>query len=546
MSGPLPPGTLLKEGRYRLTAWHSVGGQSVVYEGVDVKLGKQVIVKQAYQEQPWSQRVLGEEARLLSSLNHKAIPRALDCFSENGGTFLVMQRIPGGDIGEILKSHGGAFPHEVVLEWANQLLDILEYLQRQHPVIVHRDITPKNVRLTPDSRIFLLDFGIAKRADYKTYLVGGTPRFAPPEQLKDEGTDTSSDTYSLAATLYYLLTAIEPPDALSRESAILKGEPDPLRPASELNTGVPPLLSQVLCRSLSLDRRRRPANAAAIRQRLGEACEGTYSDDEETVVSPRLLGASRATRLSGRETVSGNALSDAVRGDSTEDVVRLTCQLERRSVQPGLLLVLIELMDSPLAGRDAILDRYLNLISENQEGGSSTAIRVIRGLAEDACVKPEAYKNLRATLGRLIADHTLSEISAKRPGLGGAGHHDKNLRGAVTFERHINHRKWLRELAVSAARGGAAALFMDLLISIFTGGKTAISLLSGGNKEIVFTVHFLLIISIGLLTRLIGRARYAKPNGRGNNLIYYPSSFACGFLLAITLFYDLMYLIGLT
>jgi serine/threonine protein kinase len=546
MSGPLPPGTLLNDGRYRLTARHRVGGQSVVYEGIDVKFGKQVIVKQAYQDQPGSQRMLWEEARLLSSLNHKAIPRALDCFSENGCTFLVMQRIPGGDIGEILKNHGGAFPHEAVLEWADQLLDILEYLQGQRPVIVHRDITPKNVRLTPDNRIFLLDFGIAKRADYKTYLVGGTPRYAPPEQLKDEGTDTSSDSYSLAATLYYLLTAVEPPDALARESAILKGKPDPLRPACELNTSVPPLLSQVLCRSLSLDRRCRPANAVAIRQRLREACEGTYIDDEETVVSPRHVGASKATRLSGRGPVGGTASYDVVRDNSTENVVRLTYQLERRSVQPGLMLVLIELMDSPLAGRNAILDRYSNLISENQEGSSSTAIRVIRGLAEDAYVEPQAYKSLRATLGRLIANHTLSEISATRPGSDHAGQHDKNLQGVVTFERHINHRKWLRNLAVSAVRGGAAALFVDLLISIFTGGKTAISFLSGGSKEIVFTTHVLLIIFIVLLIHLIGRARHFKPNGCGNNIIYYPLTFTCGFLLAITLFYDLMYLIGMT
>jgi serine/threonine protein kinase len=532
-----------------LTARHRAGGQSVVYEGVDVESGRPVIVKQAYQEQAWSHRVLREEANLLSSLNHKAIPRALDCFSENGGTFLIMQRVPGGDIGEILKSHGGAFPHKVVLEWANQLLDILEYLQEQESVVVHRDISPKNVRLTPDNRIFLLDFGIAKRADHKTYLVGGTPRYAPPEQLKDEGTDTSSDSYSLAATLYYLLTDVEPPDALSRESAILKGEPDPLRPACELNNDVPPLLSQVLYRSLSLDRRRRPVNAAAIRQWLRDAREGTYSEDEETAASPRVVGESETTRLSGREPVRVTTSPDgARRGDSTEDVLRLTRQLERRSVQAGLLLVLIELMDSSPQQREAILSRYSNLISENRMVSSDTAIRVIHGLAEGAYVEPEANMNLRATLGRLIADHTLSEISANTAGRGDAVHAGGKPQAAITFQRHANHRKWLRELAVSVARGGVTALFIGLLISVVTSGKTTISFLFGGSKGVVLTTHVLLIILGVLLTSRIRRARNAGPDGRGDNTIYYPSAlaFGCGFLLTTTLFHDFMWLIGLT
>src|SRR5215207_5529027 len=280
MSSHLPSGTSLKEGQYCIKALHTLGGQALVYEGVEVASGKQIIIKQTYKEQIWSHQVLWEEASLLSSISHQAIPRVLDCFNEGGSTFLVMPRIPGADVGDITKRHEGPLLYEEVFDWTNQLLDILEYLQSQEPIIIHRDINPKNIRVTPDNRIFLLDFGIAKRIDLKTFLVGGTPRYAPPEQLKDEGTDTRSDIYALAATLYYLLTATEPPDALSRESAILKGSPDPLREACELNIKVPPLISQVLSRSLSLNRDRRPTNAAAMRQWLKEASEGSYCGDD--------------------------------------------------------------------------------------------------------------------------------------------------------------------------------------------------------------------------------------------------------------------------
>jgi len=547
MSSHLPSGTSLKEGQYCIKALHTLGGQALVYEGVEVASGKQIIIKQTYKEQIWSHQVLWEEASLLSSISHQAIPRVLDCFNEGGSTFLVMPRIPGADVGDITKRHEGPLLYEEVFDWTNQLLDILEYLQSQEPIIIHRDINPKNIRVTPDNRIFLLDFGIAKRIDLKTFLVGGTPRYAPPEQLKDEGTDTRSDIYALAATLYYLLTATEPPDALSRESAILKGSPDPLREACELNIKVPPLISQVLSRSLSLNRDRRPTNAAAMRQWLKEASEGSYCGDDVTVVSPNHKDDSETTYVSHRESVRVTIPFDiSQREDSTQDALQLIRELERINIQPGLIQVLIELMDSPPEDRKAILGRYSNLIRKNQRSKSNTAIAIINKLASNTYIEPEISKNLRDKLGRLMADHTLSKMSSNVVGQSTGNHmNDDQHQVANTTHKHIAYKKWLREFGVWATRGALGVVLLQLILVIVISGQTIIGLLTTNNMRIVWVLHLILIIFAVALTDRINKIRDATSYGVGNNAIYYPLAFFFGVFLGVMLFYDFMWLIGL-
>src|SRR5918912_636509 len=237
----LTPETVL-QGRYRIVRQLGQGGMGAVYEAVDQRLDTTVALKETLFTDERLRKQFEREARLLARLHHPALPRVSDHFSETDGQFLVMQFIPGDDLSEIMNRKRGLFPADQVLTWADQLLDALDYLHTQDPQIVHRDIKPQNLKLTSRGQIILLDFGLAKGSAGEMSKVGGagsilgyTPTYAPLEQIQGAGTDPRSDLYSLAATLYHLITGVTPPDALTRATAVLNGHPDPLLPAGDVH-----------------------------------------------------------------------------------------------------------------------------------------------------------------------------------------------------------------------------------------------------------------------------------------------------------------------
>jgi serine/threonine protein kinase len=246
-----------------------------VYEAVDERLDTVVALKETFFADERLRKQFEREARLLARLHHQALPRVSDHFSEGDGQFLVMQYIPGDDLSEMMTQRRGPFPADQVLTWGDQLLDALDYLHTQEPQIVHRDIKPQNLKLTTRGQIILLDFGLAKgqageisRVTTSASIFGYTPNYAPLEQIQALGTDSRSDLYSLAATIYHLLTGVKPPDALSRAAALVNGQPDPLVLATDLNPAVAVEVSEVLQQAMAQNRDQRFANAAEMRRAL--------------------------------------------------------------------------------------------------------------------------------------------------------------------------------------------------------------------------------------------------------------------------------------
>jgi serine/threonine protein kinase len=284
----IAPQTLLQN-RYLVISQIGQGGMGAVYVATDQRFGSTVALKETFFTDPALRRAFEREARLLNRLRHHALPRVSDHFLEEEGQFLVMEYIAGDDLWEMLKAQGGAFPLKEVLDWADQLLDALDYLHTQEPSVIHRDIKPQNLKLTPRGQIVLLDFGLAKgnplqasQATATGSIFGYSRNYAPIEQIQGTGTDTRSDLYSLAATLYHLLTGATPPDALTRAAAVLNGQPDPLRPANEMHGQVTPAVAQVLMRAMSQNAGHRPQTAAAMREELREAGRQTLLTGQTT------------------------------------------------------------------------------------------------------------------------------------------------------------------------------------------------------------------------------------------------------------------------
>ncbi|HJQ67608.1 MAG TPA: protein kinase [Blastocatellia bacterium] len=268
----------LLQNRYRVVRLLAEGGMGAVYEAVDERLGNVVALKKTFFSDDQMRSAFEREARLLARLRHAALPVVSDHFTEGDGQFLVMQFIPGDDLEEMLTRRGEPFPPEEALRWADQLLDALDYLHTQQPPIIHRDIKPQNLKLAGRGQVVLLDFGLAKgdasqstRLTSAKSIFGYTPHYAPIEQIQGSGTDHRSDLYSLAATLYHLMTGVVPPGALQRLSAVAGNDPDPMQPANALNPKINPSVSHVLKWATEIKSDRRPASAQVMRKALSDA-----------------------------------------------------------------------------------------------------------------------------------------------------------------------------------------------------------------------------------------------------------------------------------
>jgi serine/threonine protein kinase len=154
-----------------------------------------------------------QEARILASLDHPGIPRFYGLIEDDIQSFVIMDYIEGETLAQYLKSfldRGTLPPQKQVLRIGMQLSEILNYLHTRSLPITFHDVKPENVMLTPDGRLYLIDFDIAcmhTGMENNDFFISGTPDYMAPEQMLGMSfTSPRSDIYSLGATLYYLLT----------------------------------------------------------------------------------------------------------------------------------------------------------------------------------------------------------------------------------------------------------------------------------------------------------------------------------------------------
>lgn len=282
----LANGTLLQT-RYLIQRSLAHGERGAVYEAEAIHLDHTLVAVKELFFQPESLREqFQREAAELVRLCHDALPKVSDYIVEDASHFLVMDFISGHDLDHVLKEKlkagGTAFDWQQVVKWADRLLDSLEYLHNQHSPIIHRDIKPQNLKLTPQGDLFLVDFGFATEPTTPAKPGRSVPtnllNYASPEQIKGAGADARSDLYSLGATLHYLLTGEMPDNARVREEVIRYRVPDPLHSVHELNPQVPKPLAEWIVRSQALDPEQRYQSATAMRAALRQVQQETEED----------------------------------------------------------------------------------------------------------------------------------------------------------------------------------------------------------------------------------------------------------------------------
>jgi Tol biopolymer transport system component len=205
--------------RYRILDTLGKGGMGAVYRAVDESLGVHVAVKENLIEDEEAIRQFRREATILANLRHQNLPRVTDHFVIEGqGQYLVMDFVEGEDIKQRMKRQKKLSEQDVILIGV-AICDALTYLHNLSPPVLHRDIKPGNIKITPTGQVFLVDFGLAKIVQGSQQTTTGarglTPGYSPPEQYGSARTNERSDVYSLSATLYAALTGSPPEDGLA-------------------------------------------------------------------------------------------------------------------------------------------------------------------------------------------------------------------------------------------------------------------------------------------------------------------------------------------
>lgn len=279
------------------------GGGGTIYKAYHKRLQKDVVLKKIHQSDTRNE----DEKEILKNLKHSCLPQVYDFLDVEDGVYTIIDYIPGQSFEKLL-GEKKKFSQKKVVKYALQLCEVVDYLHKQNPPIIHGDIKPANIMLTPEDNICLIDFNISGVLDGKSMeTMGYTPGYASPEQTasfqmiqtsyealskmdseitdliaNDEKTellcddektellyhgdsgqpfrtdskmlqgqhtyqvDVRSDVYSIGATLYHFLTGVKPSD-----------DPDKIMKPSELDPSIGESISVILMKALSKDPKQR-------------------------------------------------------------------------------------------------------------------------------------------------------------------------------------------------------------------------------------------------------------------------------------------------
>ncbi|MEO0371044.1 MAG: serine/threonine-protein kinase [Pseudomonadota bacterium] len=265
----LQPGAVLLHGQYKIQSYLSSGGFGVTYLAHD-SLDRPIVIKECFPVLTCHRKgksVIGRtpedadmfativrnlmhEARRMARLNHPNIVGVHQVFEENGTAYMALDFINGLDLLEIIHQDPDRLTPEVVTSILRKTLEAVAYMHESN--MLHRDISPDNILITPDNEPVLIDFGAAREVSNQasktlSSLDSVKEGYSPLEfYSKDAAQNGAADMYSLGASFYHVLMGKAPPDSLARLSAVSSEKQDPLVPIpSDIHGYDRPFLSAI-------------------------------------------------------------------------------------------------------------------------------------------------------------------------------------------------------------------------------------------------------------------------------------------------------------
>ena len=313
----------LIRGRYEPLAVVGTGGQSTVLRAFDHQRGRPVGLKVRPRGSPEDEGSLLSEASILLGMEpHPLLCRVLEDFFAGDRYFLVMDWVEGTTLADLLAATGGGgLPLPNVVHYLGQVAEALDHLHRHRPPVVHGDVKPANVIVTPDAKAVLVDFGISHRQSAEgpsapRFALAGTAGYTAPEVAAGQAPSPAADVFSLAATAFALLTG---------------GPPRPgARPAwTGIDAERARLVEYALRRGLAVDPTRRPATASALigalrgqlrtPNNLPTQATPFVGRNAEVAEVEALLATSRMVTLTGAGGIGKRRLAVQVAADQLPD-----------------------------------------------------------------------------------------------------------------------------------------------------------------------------------------------------------------------------------
>ena len=272
-----------KVDRYRFQQLIGKGSSSEVYRAHDMRLYRDVAIKVFDPDARRTSEILErfmKEARIQARLEHANIVPIYDLLEHRKRMFLVMRFVHGQNLRRIIERRGHALDPLEALAYMRQVLDGVSFAHSKG--VIHQDLKPHNVQVTPAGEALVLDFGVARLVDdgasTRTKLTG-TPAYMSPEQVEGRYTDARTDIYSLGMSLYQVVTGHHPFEAAEDLQQILRWQVErPPRPPSTYNPHVPSRLEDAIMRAIAKSPRDRFRSCREFCEALEGALDQKLTD----------------------------------------------------------------------------------------------------------------------------------------------------------------------------------------------------------------------------------------------------------------------------